>query len=223
MFLRLISSVIIVFICFGSIQAQNSMAFSIKAYETKADFHKNVNALPVGFSFSYLRSIEESRFSYGGEFGVAMYNNETINVTENGTTFQVDEEDCFLTFHAFLRYDMYENNWSKVYAEARMGATTFFSSRIAEDYESDFESDFDFHGTAFNTGFGGGLLVNPASVFNKEEGGDFWLDFGVSFNSGSKANYRMAPEGNGNYSIQDGKYRSLTHYVAYRVGFLVNF
>lgn len=212
---------------FSAISQNNSFAFNIKAYETKADFHKNVNSLPVGLSMSYLRSDDQSRFSFGGEFGIAMYHSDEHEVIENNRTYMVEEEDCFLTFHAFLRYNMWETDGVKLYAEARAGITTFFSSAIETGPDHDCEAvtmaDIDVHGTALNTGLGGGLMFDPIGVFNKDREGDFWIDMGVNFNSGSKANYRMASEEVMNYDQNDGQYRSLTHYVGYRIGVIFDF
>lgn len=203
-----------------AIQAQtSSLGISLKAYAPKAAFNRNVDKTAFGISTSYLFKPEASRFSYGGEFGVAMYSADEYDINFRGQNLRIAEEDCFFTLHGFVRYEMVQKRSFSLYSEARVGVTTFFSTTDAVRENTGFDGEFDFHGTAFNMGAGVGIMVNPAALFNKDrEANDFWLDFAINGHSGSNASYRMHPEGEGTFSLDDGKHKSLTHYLGYRIG-----
>ena len=96
------------------------------------------------------------------------------------------------------------------YAEARAGITTFFSSTTPYDLNNEYKGEFKFHGTAFNTGLGGGILYKVGS--------NIWINAGANLHSGSKVDYRYMPESDQSVSLQDGQYKSLTHYMGYRLG-----
>lgn len=203
----------------GSARAQSGFGISLKAYAPKAQFNRNVDKVPFGISLSYLNNINNSRFSWGGEFGVAMYSADEYNIDYRGRNIRIQEEDCFFTLHGFLRYDIVERSAFKLYSEARVGVTTFFSTTDAVRENTGFEGEFEFHGTAFNMGAGVGLMVNPKALFSKDnERGELWIDLAVNGHSGSRASYRMLPEGEGTFTLDDGKHESLTHYFGYRVG-----
>ena len=207
--------------CFAvlGLQAQSHyFGLNLKTYETKADFNRHVNAMPMGFSLTYLKSTT-TPLSFGAEVGVAMYNVDEYTVDINGQSTTIQEEDCFFTFHAFARYTLAENGWQRLYAEARLGATMFFSSSMAMEYESEYDDKFDVHGTAFNSGLGFGSMINPATLWDHENtGSPFWINLGVAFMRGSETEYRMAPSEPGLTTFEDGRHRSLTHYVDYRIG-----
>ncbi len=201
--------------------AQNMWGINLKIHETKGDFNKNVNAIPVGISFNYLHAFKE-KFSIGGELGIAMYANNRYDFETQGSgIIQVDEEDCFWTIHSDFRYYFYRTPALKAYAQARVGLTTFFSSRTPTQETSEFRESFEFHGTAFNSGVGGGLLVNFGSLF-KNEPGIVNLDLGVAAHSGSKTDYRYMREGTQSVTLDDGVYRSVTNYMDYRIGVLLS-
>ena len=205
-------------------QAQSMYGINLKIYETKGDFNKNVQAVPVGLSFNYLYHIKESKFSIGAELGVAMYaNNQYDYDLPSGGTVRVDEEDCFWTLHADARYYFYQIPALKAYAVGRVGMTTFFSSRTPVEVTSEFTESFEFHGTAFNVGVGGGVLINFGGLFNKEkQQSNANLDLGASLHSGSKTGYRYMPEGSQSATLDDGSYQSVTNYIDYRIGIIFN-
>ncbi|GAB5525348.1 MAG: hypothetical protein Roseis2KO_32200 [Roseivirga sp.] len=203
-----------------AIQAQTSgFGISLKAYDPKAAFNTNVDKTAFGLSMSYFYTPEASRFTFGGEFGVAMYSSDQYDITFQGRRITIEEEDCFFTLHGFARYDMVKKRSFSLYSEARVGVTTFFSTTDAMFENTGFDGEFEFHGTAFNMGAGVGIMVNPVALFDKErEASGLWLDFAINGHSGSNTSYRMHPEGQGTFSLEDGKYESLTHYIGYRVG-----
>ena len=202
--------------------AQNgsgAYGINLKVYKPKAQFNRNVDKVPVGISFNYLRSYSESKWSWGGEFGVAMYSSDEYNLNYNGRELQIFEEDCFFTLHGFIRYNFYQRKGLRAYAEGRIGITTFFSTTEAVEEDTGFEGEFDFHGSAFNLGIGTGVLINTNTLFNPEnDAGNLWINLGFNAHAGSNTTYRMLPEGNSAHSFDDGQYTSLTHYFGFKAG-----
>ena len=203
---------------------QSMFGANLKVYQTKGDFNRNVQAVPVGLSFNYLYHLKESKISIGAELGVAMYaNNQYDYELPGGGDIRVDEEDCFWTLHADVRYYFYQVPALKAYAQGRLGMTTFFSSRTPVEITPDFEETFEFHGTAFNVGAGGGVLINFGALFSKEkQQGLVNLDLGVSLHSGSKTDYRYMQEGSLSTTLDDGTFKSVTNYIDYRIGIIFN-
>lgn len=220
---QIITTFLIVITAIITSQAQSMWGMNLKIYQTKGDFNKNVNAVPVGMSLNYLYRIKDSRFSVGGEFGIAMYaDNEYKYELPSGETLTIDEEDCFWTLHADVRYYAYEVPALKAYAQGRLGMTTFFSSVMARYPTTEFEDSFQFHGSAFNLGIGGGALINFKALFGKEKKpGVANLDLGINVHTGTTAEYRYMPEGQQPSSLDEGTYQSVTNYVDYRIGLIL--
>ena len=87
---------------------QNTLGINFKVYNPISKFKENVDrAVPVGISVNYLRSREGSRYSFGGEFGIAMYSSNDYILNHNGQDIKVNEEDCFWTVHGVVRYDIF--------------------------------------------------------------------------------------------------------------------
>ena len=202
-------------VCFAQ---KNRLGANIKVYSPISKFKENINsAIPVGISLNYLRLSEVSRFSFGGELGIAMYSSEEYTIDRDGEQLEVNEEDCFWTIHGVVRYDLYRTEKMVTYAEGRIGATTFFSaSSTSRPGEKHSENNSKLHGTAFNTGLGGGILYQ---VFD-----NLWINAGVNLHSGNTADYRYIPESEGTTAptLKDGDHQSLTHYVGYRLGVSVD-
>ena len=213
---KLVFSIGLIFIGFHTLLAQqNTLGISFKLYDPVSEFDDNISsALPAGISFTYLRTPVESRWSFGGELGVAMYSSNNYNVQYNSQSIKVNEEDCFWTLHGVLRYEIYRSERFSTYAEGRLGMTTFFSSTTALEEDTGFDDEFSFHGSAFNTGLGGGVSYKI--------GGIVWLNAGVNVHSGSRADYRYMPESDQTKTFDDGHFESLTHYVGYRRGVLID-
>lgn len=195
---------------------ENLIGINIKVYKPISDFNKNVdNSIPAGLSFTYLRQPETGKFSFGGELGIAMYSTNDYYVYYNSQDVKLNEEDCFWNFHGMVRYQLIRSEKFYGYLEFRAGITTFFSSTIAYDENADYPDEFKFHGTAFNTGYGGGASYKI--------GHRFWLNGGVNLHTGSKTTYRYMPESDQTISFEDGKYKSLTHYIDYKLGVQYSF
>lgn len=202
--------------------AQWNLGIDAKVYDPQGEFNTNVEGIAGGISFRGIRNSTNGRWSYGGEIGVAMYSNDQYDITtEGGRQIEVEEEDCFWTLHGLVQYTAFQNEAVRLYGEGRIGMTTFFSSTTALSGNSDFEDEFEFHGTAFNTGFGGGVTMNIGKVFTGERN-PFNLDAGVAIHSGSNAVYRDMDAVDTPAPLDAGKFRSLTHYVGYRFGLLIS-
>jgi len=206
--------------------AQGSLEINAKVYSPHGDFKRNVDHIPAGLSFSYTRTIKNSRFYWGAELGIAMYyydqyEYELVKEGYPGEFVEVAEEDCFWTGHLLARYLFISTENVRTYGEARMGATSFFSSRMAVEENSPFKNEFSVHGTAFNTGIGGGIMLNPRGLLSKTKPpGNLWIILGANLHSGSATNYRFA-EGAQRQPLSGGKYKSLTHYTDFKLGLVI--
>lgn len=210
------------FVCLSA-SAQWDLGIDVKVYDPVGEFNTNVDGVAGGLSLRGIRNAANGRWSYGGEIGVAMYSQDQYDVTlSSGDQIEVDEEDCFWTLHGLVQYTLFQNEAIRTYGEGRVGMTTFFSSTIALTENSEFSDEFEFHGTAFNTGLGGGVTLNIGKIF-KGERNEFNFDAGVAVHSGSNAVYRDMDAVDTAASLDDANFRSLTHYVGYRFGLLVNF
>lgn len=212
----------LVFLIGFSASAQWDLGVDIKVYDPVGAFNTNVNGVAGGLSLRGIRNSAISRWSYGGELGVAMYSRDQYDVTlPSGNQIEVDEEDCFWTLHGLVQFTLFQNEAIRTYAEGRIGMTTFFSSTTSLVETSEFDDEFEFHGTAFNTGLGGGITLNTGKVFSGERNG-FNLDLGVNLHSGTNTVYRDMDAVDTPAPLDAGKFKSLTHYVGYRFGILVD-
>ena len=201
--------------------AQYDIGVNLKVYNPTGQLDKNIENLPVGFSLTGFRRIKD-KFSIGTELGVSMYANDTRQheLREEGYPGQyteVNEEDCFWTAHLIGQYNLRRGDFYTLYAEGRLGITTFFSAITSTDYDDRFEDEFEFHGTALNTAMGMGVLLDPFK--NKGWGIPVKLDLAINMHSGSRADYRNFESKH--FDPQNPKFESLTNYLDYRVGILV--
>ena len=211
-------TVIILFVCSISyLSAQSFMEINLKAYQAVGELNENISQTPFGLSFGYSKGLS-SKFSIGGELGVAMYSSEVYNVqTPSGFT-EIEEEDCFITAHVNSRYFLKGSTVFKPFIEGRLGLTTFFSTKTALETISDFDDTFDVHGTAFNSALGGGVMTDVKQLFKKESG-SVLVNISLNYHTGSKASYR-------NFKKTDDllpsnaadTFKSLTDYLDYRIG-----
>ncbi|MFZ6050672.1 outer membrane beta-barrel protein [Halocola ammonii] len=204
----------------GFTQSIGGVNFNI--FNTLDDFNENVDAAPKGVSFAGLYQIKNSQWRVGGELGVAMYSGETYNqeIIINGAHHEVEvfEEDCFFTYQGVVRYTLFEEAMFNPYAEAKIGGTSFFSTIMVsgdeqEEYVDDYPTDTDFHGTAFHTSFGAGVMI----AFGKNS--DFGIDLSASYMPGSRARYRnMAASDAFQSNLDEGTFESRTNQLNYRIG-----
>ncbi len=214
--------VIFAFLAGFSASAQWDLGIDLKVYDPAGEFNSNVDGVAGGLSIRGIRNSTNGRWSYGGELGVAMYSSDQYDVTlPSGNQIEVDEEDCFWTLHGLVQYTLFQNEAIRTYGEGRIGMTTFFSSTTSLVETSEFSDEFEFHGTAFNTGLGGGITLNIGKIFTGERN-NFNFDAGVNVHSGTNAVYRDMDAVDTPAPLDAGKFKSLTHYVGYRFGLLVN-
>lgn len=171
-------------------------------------------------AFDYFRHVKGSRFSIGGEISMAMYTDFNYKGTiPSGQTISIYEEDCFWTAHGEVRYHFYQSQAIKTYFQARLGATTFFSSLQSNDPNVTYNK-FQTHGTAFNTGVGLGMMINVDRVFGKDHvAGRTYIDLGAGLHSGTSTTYRYVTRDQ-NIPLDQGRYRSLTDYLDFRLGLI---
>lgn len=188
------------------------------------EFDQYVPNTPVGMYMGLVVPINESStIQVGGELGVSMYAGDsyTQEVQSNGQTHFVDvyEEDCFFHYTALARYQPYQEMAFMPYAEFRLGATSFFSTIMADDeYVDYFQDESKFHGTSFQTGVGGGMLIDLERLFGSEN--LFAVDLGATYVTGSRTDYRNMSLDSGQpmKSLDDAKYESTTDNVNFRIG-----
>ncbi len=214
----------------GWSQRTKIIGLNFNSFGAVHNFRDNVTKNPLGGSLSFLWESQNSKFQYGLEYGVAMYSSneyqyELVNEGHPGTYISIYEEDCFMKYHLVGRYIPYSSPLATTYIEARAGFSSFFSSKTSEEENEYFDDDFDFHGTAFNTALGGGVMISLNEIFDKD--GDsatpVFLDFGATYNSGSRAEYRNMDEGEIARDFDHGKFKTKTNTVNYKVGIALKF
>ena len=165
----------------------------------------------MGFSFTNFKSTNIP-LSFGTEEGVTMNNMDEYTVDYYGQGTTIQEEDCFFTF-----YTLAENEWQRLYAEARKEATMFFRSSLDMEYRSEYNVKFDMRGSAFNSGLGFGRMIKPATLWNRENtSSSFWIDSGLAFMQDSESEYCMVSSQSCLATFEDGRHCSFTRYVDFR-------
>lgn len=211
-------------------QTPKIINLNFNSYGAVHNFRDNITKNPLGVSISFLWAPENSKFQYGLEYGIAMYSAndyqyELINEGRPGEFVNVYEEDCFMKYHLVGRYLPYSSSLATTYIEARAGFSSFFSSKTGEEENQYFEDEFEFHGTAFNTALGAGVMINLNHIFDKEREtiNPVFIDIGATYNSGSKAEYRNMAEGQVISDLDHGRFRSKTNTMNYKVGIALKF
>jgi len=218
---KLFPSLLLLLTSYSLLSQSWDLGINAKIYDPQGEFNTNVEGIAGGIGIRGLRNNASGRWSVGGELGIAMYSSDTYDLQTDNGTFEIYEEDCFWTAHGVVQYTIYRTDLIRTYAEGRIGATTFFSSRLAENEDAPFEDEFKFHGTAFNSGLGAGVTINFGQLFGKERN-ILNLDLGAKLHSGSTSSYREMDNIDRASSLEEGQYRSLTHYMGYHFGLLIN-
>lgn len=212
----------------ASAQRTKVITLNMNSYQAVENFRENITKNPFGLSLSFLWQSNNERFQYGLEYGIAMYSAkeysyELIEEGRPGQFVDIYEEDCFMKYHAVARYLPYRTPTISTYLEARAGFSSFFSSRTAMEETNLYDDQFEFHGTSFNTAFGGGLMVNMGELFNAGWNTPIYLDLGATFNTGSRADYRNMTGGEVAQGLRHGTYNSTTNSTNYKVGLAFQF
>ncbi len=199
------------------VQAQSSFGLNFNLANPQQEFKENINRLPAGISFDFVRSVKESRLSVGGELGVAMFFDDEFRyeLSEEGRPGEfitLYEEDCYLSYAAVARYSAFKHAFINPYLEGRLGGTSFFSTRLAVETTPYFDDITRFHGTAFNAGIGAGFQINFCST-------PLSLDFATLANSGTHTVYRSITDtDSGAIRLSDGRVASKTNHLNFRFG-----
>ncbi len=172
---------------------------------------------PVGLSFDIMTPIKKIPGLYlGGEFGVSMYANDTYLMAKGDTeVIEVDEEDCFIAYHATAKYfPIKKKALFNPYLEAKVGGLSYFSTIMADD--DDFDSQTSFHGSAFNAGLGAGLIIKAFKNLS--------FNSSVIYSIGSNADYRTIDKSD---TVKKGLHEGLknadTNFINYKLGILFGF
>ncbi|MEM9024466.1 MAG: hypothetical protein AAGB22_12030, partial [Bacteroidota bacterium] len=154
----------------GHAQSPWTMGINFTYDHALSDFGNNIHSSPVGMSFIGMYRIPNSKFSVGGDLGIAMFAHKKYELSleergYSGATVTVDEEDCYLNYNAVLRYTLVEDGLFVPYAEARAGGISFFNTKLYDRPEGPgapkkIDDEFDFLGTTWQTGFGGGIMLD---------------------------------------------------------------
>lgn len=201
------------------VQAQSNASFGLNfnLANPQQEFKENINRLPAGISFDYTKRVSDTRLSFGGELGVAMFFDDEFmyELSEEGRPgefIELYEEDCYLTYAAVTRFSAFKHAMFNPYLEGRLGGTSFFSTRMAVESTPIFDDTTKFHGTSFNAGIGAGLQVNLCQT-------PLSLDFAAIANSGSHAVYRSIKDtDSGAIRLSDGRVASKTNHLNFRFG-----
>ncbi len=220
-----------------TMQAQWSLGLNAVISKPLGEYAQNLNSLPFGLSLNGTYKIPKTRLRVGLELGVAMYANEiyAYDLTQHGfadVSVAFDEEDCYFFYHATLRYPLTNHRVFNVYTEAHAGLSSYFSDRRAGYITSNNQSvdlaavesldilqgKTTFHGTAFNTGIGGGITIDAGALFDGKDDSGILIDCGVRFNNGSRALYRSMESSVVVSNSEEGFYRSNTSSIFYKLG-----
>ena len=215
-------SILFAILCFlafqiPSVQGQAAFGFNVNVASPKGELSNNIKH-PAGISFDVLIPIKKIRGLYvGGEFGVSMYANDSYLLSNADETdvFEVDEEDCFLAYHATAKYfPLKKRGLFNPYLEAKVGGLSYFSTIMSD--EEDFDSQTSFHGSAFNAGLGGGLVIKAFRNLS--------FNSSVIYSVGSRANYRMIDKKDEvKKGLNEGIKNAETNYINFKLGILFGF
>ncbi len=205
--------------------AQVSFGFGFNYTQALKEYQENLHKNPKGLSVNMLYKHHKlPNFRFGLEGGVSMYANDSYTMSwedESGETHfsEIDEEDCFFSYNANIKYFLVgDQKRVNPYLDARLGAVSFFSTRLSEDApEALFDDKTHFHGTALMYGVGGGIVARIWQAIS--------LDINVVANRGSHTDYRSiaADDANIKRDLDYGRKESYTPNINYKVGILFGF
>lgn len=200
-------------------EAQNYMGIQFNYMQPLDEYKQNLDVHPKGIGLNYLFKPQIFKKMYiGAQIGISMYATDTYfeSVDFGDGSFQdieVEEEDCFFSYNLVGRYYLVEDKLLNPYLEARFGGLSFFSTKMTdEEYDEHYDNSTSFYGTSLQLGLGGGLSYHVVD--------NFWIDFNVIYNRGSRADYRNIGAADVTYRVDTdlGKFESYVHNVNYSLG-----
>ena len=204
--------------------AQVKFAVNFNYTQALKKYKDNLTKNPMGFILNAFAPIQQIEGIYaGGELGVSMYANEKyfLALTDGdlaGETIEIDEEDCFFRYGAFLRFFPMEAKSIHPYLETSLGGVSFFSTRMADEVYADyFESETTFHGTSLNIAIATGVIIKLSNAIA--------IDMKVQANNGSKTFYRAVDSTDASLrrGLDYGRQSSSTDHINYSLGILFGF
>ncbi len=208
-------------ICQPKAFAQLNVGVHLNVAQPIGDYADNVFGIPAGISLNLLVPNKKWKgFYWGGEIGVGMFRKDQyiLSKPDQSGFFEVDEEDCYLTYHLTARYMLMNRSIVTPYVEGKIGGVSYFSTLFTEDAdEVNFENETRFHGTPLNVGFGGRALFRIAQRIS--------VDANVILSKGSKTNYRSMDDRSDQVKqdLDEGKRISDTDHFNFKLGILFGF
>ncbi len=209
---------------FSIANAQVAFGFGYNYTKPLQEYNENLEKDPKGVSINVLYNPAKLKNVYvGAEVGVSMYANDSYYLAlrdseGNDLTAEIDEEDCFFSYNALLRYFPSKDKLVNPYIESRIGAISFFSTSMAEEgFQDLYDSKTAFHGTALNFGIGGGAVFDISY--------NLAIDVNATFNRGQHTFYRSIEESDINYrrNLDYGRHESKTNNLNFKIGILFGF
>jgi hypothetical protein len=182
------------------------------------NYGENLTSSPKGLGFNYMFQAPSVKHLYfGAQAGVSMYAtdsyDQSIRIDGEFEDVEIQEEDCFFSYNLTGRYFLVEDHMINPYFEVRFGGLSFFSTKMTDDdYDEYFDNSTTFHGTAIQTGLGGGLTYHVVD--------NLWIDLNVIYNKGSHTNYRDIGDKEVNYRLdpEASQFESYTGNINFSLG-----
>jgi hypothetical protein len=222
-----------------SVSAQLSISTFYNHNQLLASYGDDIATRTRGFSIAALYGIKQKPFSVGIEIGQSTYNSRQYgqSILHNNEILLTDvkENNTYLQYHGILRWHFAPGGVLEPYADGRIGAASFVTSRclgkainvetgeetLSKSEVGDYINTFEHRGTNLQAGLGIGTVVNLKRLVCQtveDYGFEFKLDTGMVYYTGTNAVYN----GTSN-DINRSKQFSPTSNLTYRVGVVLGF
>lgn len=222
-----------------SVSAQFSISTFYNHNQLLASYGDDIANNVRGFSIAALYGIKQKPFSVGIEIGQSTYNSRQYGQSiQHGAEIllaDVKENNTYLQYHGILRWHLANGGLLEPYADGRIGAASFVTSRclgkavnvetgeeaLSKSEVGDYINTFEHRGTNLQAGLGIGTIVNLKHLVCQtveDYGFEFKLDAGVIYYTGTNAVYN-GTSNDVNLSKQHGPISNLT----YRIGVVLGF
>jgi hypothetical protein len=226
--------ILVVFALFTSIyhsraQHKTIIALPFSRFQAESAFGENITRNPIGPSLKILTQPFNSKFQFGLELGVGLYSGKKYFYETKAEGFPQNfvylyEEDGFINYWIISRYLPFKEMGVMPYAEAKLGASTFFSNIRTMEVSDIYADRFRFHDTALNIGIGIGVYFDIGKIIK----GQNWtkkllLDLSATNIVGSKVRYRNSIKDEIVSTFESGYRSSVTGSIQYSFGFALAF
>jgi hypothetical protein len=221
------------------VSAQVSVSAFYNYNQLLASYGSDIATNKQGFSIAGLYRFKHKPFSVGIELGQNTYNSRQYgqSVLHNDEILLTDvkENNIYLQYHGILRWHLAPGGVLEPYADGRLGAASFVTSRclskavntetgeetLSKSEVGDHINKFEHSGTNLQAGVGIGTIVNLKRLVCQtveNYGFELKLDAGMIYYTGTNAVYN----GTSN-DINQSKQHSPTSNITYRVGVVLGF